>query len=104
MPLDLFASKFLAVDGVKFKAVNSKARNLNQKTLALRLEKIRESGIKIPKELEETDEKEENIAAYRLHRRKSQETNEQKEDHSELLKALKQSIVRKLQPIQTIDS
>lgn len=44
--LDLFGAKFLAVDGVKIKAVNSKARNLNQKTLQQRMTKI-ESSLKI---------------------------------------------------------
>ena len=91
--LDLFGAKFLAVDGVKFKAVNSKARNLNQKTLQQRLEKIDQAVSKYLKELEESDRKEDKDEAKRTGfiEEKVKKLMRQKEEYSELLKALKES-------------
>ena len=42
MSLDLYGSKLVAIDGVKFKAVNSLDKNFNQKTLTYRLKIIDE--------------------------------------------------------------
>ena len=53
--LDLFSGELVAIDGSKFKAVNSKKRNFNQQKLK---KKIKEIGEKIEdyfKDLEEND-------------------------------------------------
>jgi hypothetical protein len=42
MSLDLFGKKFLAIDGVKLKAINSIDRKLDQRTLANRLKEMDE--------------------------------------------------------------
>jgi transposase len=39
--LDLYGAQLVSIDGTKFKAVNSKSNNLNQKTVALRISKPR---------------------------------------------------------------
>ena len=56
--LDLFGAELVAIDGSKFKAVNSTKRNLNEKTLAERLKRVEERIAKYLKELEENDEAE----------------------------------------------
>ena len=91
--LDLFGAKFLAVDGVKFKAVNSKARNLNQKTLQQRMTKIDQAVSKYIRELEESDREEDKDEAKRTGfiEEKVKRLMKQKEEYSELLKALKES-------------
>ena len=53
--LDLFGAELVAVDGSKFKAVNSRARNLNEKTLAERLKRVEERIAQYLKEVEEND-------------------------------------------------
>ena len=50
--LDLYGAQLVAIDGTKFKAVNSKSNNLNEKTVALRLKKTEE---KIEQYLAELD-------------------------------------------------
>ena len=89
----MFGAKFLAVDGVKFKAVNSKARNLNQKTLAQRMKKIDQAVSKYIQELEESDKDEDKEEAKRTGfiEEKVKKLMKQKEEYSELLKALKES-------------
>ena len=56
--LDLFGAELVAIDGSKFKAVNSTKRNLNGKTLAERLKRVEERIAQYLKELEENDEAE----------------------------------------------
>ena len=53
--LDLFGAELVAVDGSKFKAVNSTKRNLNEKTLAERLKRVEERIAQYLKEVEEND-------------------------------------------------
>jgi hypothetical protein len=36
---DLYGAQLIAIDGTKFRAVNSRSNNLNEKTVALRLKK-----------------------------------------------------------------
>ena len=40
--LDLYGAQLVAIDGTKFKAVNSRSNNLNEKTVALRLKRTEE--------------------------------------------------------------
>jgi len=56
--LDLFGAELVAVDGSKFKAVSSRNRNFNEKTLAHRLKRVEERIAQYLKELEENDEAE----------------------------------------------
>ena len=53
--LDLFGAELVAIDGSKFKAVNSTKRNLNEKTLAERLRHAEEKITRHLKEMEEHD-------------------------------------------------
>jgi transposase len=56
--LDLYGKELAAIDGSKFKAVNSTARNFSQERLEKRIAKIEESIDKYLKALEETDKAE----------------------------------------------
>jgi transposase len=53
--LDLFGAELVAIDGSKFKAVNSTKRNLNEKTLSERLKHVEEKITQYMKEMEEND-------------------------------------------------
>jgi transposase len=55
--LDLYGAQLVAVDGSKFKAVNSKSNNFNEKTVALRLKRTEEKIAEYLKEMDENDEK-----------------------------------------------
>ena len=56
--LDLFGAELVAIDGSKFKAVNSTKRNLNAKTLAERLKRVEERIAQYLKEMGENDKAE----------------------------------------------
>jgi transposase len=56
--LDLFGAELVAIDGSKFKAVNSTKRNLNEETLAGRLKHVEEKITQYLKEIEENDKAE----------------------------------------------
>jgi len=53
--LDLYGSQLVAIDGTKFKAVNSKSNNLNEKTVALRLKQTEEKIAEYLKEMDKND-------------------------------------------------
>ncbi len=53
--LDLYGAQLVAVDGSKFKAVNSKSNNLNEKTIALRLKRTEEKIAQYLREMDEND-------------------------------------------------
>ena len=53
--LDLYGAQLVAIDGTKFKAVNSKSNNLNEKTVALRLKKTEEKIAEYLIEMDEND-------------------------------------------------
>ena len=53
--LDLYGAQLVAIDGSKFKAVNSKPNNLTEKTVALRLKKTEEKIAEYLKELDTND-------------------------------------------------
>jgi transposase len=57
--LDLFGAELVGIDGTKFKAVNSRNRNFNEKTLAERSKRVEERIVRYLKELEENDRSEE---------------------------------------------
>lgn len=56
--LDLFGAELVGIDGSKFKAVNSRSRNLNAKALAERLRRVEERITQCLKEMEKNDEQE----------------------------------------------
>lgn len=56
--LDLFGRELIAIDGSKFKAVNSKERNFGEKKLARLLQQINEKINAYLKELDENDHRE----------------------------------------------
>ena len=53
--LDLYGAQLVAIDGTKFRAVNSKSNNLNEKTVALRLKQTEEKIAQYLNELESND-------------------------------------------------
>ncbi len=53
--LDLYGAQLVAIDGSKFKAVNSKSNNFNEKTVALRLKKTEEKIAEYLKLMDEND-------------------------------------------------
>ncbi|MGD0646253.1 MAG: IS5/IS1182 family transposase, partial [Candidatus Bathyarchaeia archaeon] len=56
--LDLYGAKLIAVDGTKFKAVNSLDQNFNRKNLSYRMKIIDKHVSKYLIEIEEEDRKE----------------------------------------------
>ena len=93
MGLDLFGAKFVAIDGVKFKAVNSIDRNFNRKTLSYRLKVIDEKVSRYINEMEETDREEEKREAKHTDflEEKVKNMMKCKEEYAELLRKLKES-------------
>jgi transposase len=53
--LDLYGAQLVAIDGTKFKAVNSKSNNLNEKTVAQRLKQTEDKIAEYLKELDKND-------------------------------------------------
>lgn len=93
MGLDLYGAKLIAVDGTKFKAVNSLDRNFNRKNLAYRLKMIDEHVSKYIREIEEEDRKEDHANSKHadMLQEKVQKLMKRKEEYSELLSKLKES-------------
>ena len=91
MGLDLYGAKLVAIDGVKFKAVNSNDGNFNQKTLVYRLKTIDERVSKYLGEMEALDKEEEKAEAARELEEKLKKIMKCKEEYTELLRKLKES-------------
>ncbi len=91
--LDLYGAKCIAVDGTKFKAVNSLDKNFNRKNLAYRMKTIDEHVSKYLAEIEEEDRIEEqaNSKHTDILQEKVQKLMKRKEEYSELLRTLKES-------------
>jgi len=53
--LDLYGAQLVAIDGTKFKAVNSRSNNLNEKTVGLRLKQTEEKIAEYLKEMDQND-------------------------------------------------
>jgi len=51
----LYGAQLVAIDGTKFKAVNSRSNNLNEKTVALRLKQTEEKIAEYLKEMDQND-------------------------------------------------
>lgn len=91
MGLDLYGAKYVAIDGVKFKAVNSIDKNFNQKTLVYRLKIIDERVSKYLNELEKHDKEEEKAELARELEEKLKNIMKRKAEYTELLRKLKES-------------
>lgn len=91
--LDLYGAKCIAVDGTKFKAVNSFDSNFNRKNLVYRMKMIDQHVSKYLAEIEEQDRKEEqaNSKQADILQEKVQKLMKRKEEYSELLRKLKES-------------
>jgi transposase len=91
--LDLYGAKCIAVDGTKFKAVNSLDKNFNRKNLAYRIKIIDEHVSRYLTEIEEEDRKEAqaNSKHADLLQEKVQKLMKRKEEYSELLRKLQES-------------
>src|SRR5659263_638241 len=53
--LDLYGAQLVAIDGTKFRAVNSKSNNLNEKTVAQRLKRTEEKIAEYLREMDQND-------------------------------------------------
>jgi len=91
MGLDLYGAKYVAIDGVKFKAVNSLDRNFNRDKLSYRLRVIDERASKYLCEMEALDKQEEKAQATRELEEKLKTIMKCKEKYTELLRNLKES-------------
>jgi transposase len=91
--LDLYGAKCIAVDGTKFKAVNSLDNNFNRKNLVYRIKMIDEHVSKYLTEIEEEDQREDqaNSKHAEVLQEKVQKLMKRKEEYSELLRKLKES-------------
>lgn len=101
--LDLYGAKCIAVDGTKFKAVNSLDSNFNRKNLVYRMKMIDQHVSKYLAEIEEQDRKEEqaNSKQADILQEKVQKLMKRKEEYSELLRKLKES---KQNEVSLVDS
>ena len=90
--LDLYGAQLVAIDGTKFKAVNSKSNNLNEKTVALRLKQTEEKIAQYLNELESNDandsEEDNNVQADEL-KEKIEQLEEKKRQYEQIQTQMK---------------
>jgi transposase len=102
--LDLYGAQLIAIDGTKFRAVNSRSNNLNEKTVALRLKQTEERITQYLNELDYNDasdlDEEETVKRNGLKEKISQleETKQQYEHIQEQMKATGQREVSLIDP------
>ncbi len=102
--LDLYGAQLVAIDGTKFRAVNSKSNNLNEKTVALRLKQTEEKIAQYLNELDSNDandsEDDDNAPADELREKIGQleEKRQQYEQIREQMKATGQREVSLVDP------
>jgi transposase len=92
--LDLYGAQIVAIDGSKFKAVNSKSNNLNEKTVALRLKRVEEKIAEYFREMDENDKadsgKAESLKVYEL-KEKINKLEEKKQLYEQVQSQMKQT-------------
>ena len=89
---DLYGAKCIAVDGTKFKAVNSLDKNFNRKNLAYRMKVIDEHVSKyLEKSKRKTAKRHKPNPNMRMLQEKVQKIMKRKEEYSEILSKLKES-------------
>jgi len=93
MGLGLYGAKLVAVDGVKFKAVNSLDNNYHRKSLAYRLKVIDERVSEYIREMEEQDRKDEKCKSKDAEglQEKVKKLLKSKDEYTEILAKLKES-------------
>ena len=93
MGLGLYGAKLVAVDGVKFKAVNSRDKSYNRKMLAYRLKVIDERVSEYIREMEAQDRKDEKCKSKdaELLQEKVKKLLKSKDECTEILAKLKES-------------
>jgi transposase len=102
--LDLYGAQLIAIDGAKFRAVNSRSNNLSEKTVALRLKQTEERITQYLNELDHNDasdsDEEETVKTDGLKEKISQleETKQQYEHIQEQMKATGQREVSLVDP------
>lgn len=92
--LELFSRELVAIDGSKFKAVNSKKKNFNEAKLTKKLSEIDEKIEKYFRELEENDDDDETSTCTSECtdlKAKIEQLKERKEEYQNLLSRLKES-------------
>lgn len=91
--LGLYGGEVVAIDGSKFKAVNSKKRNFNEDKLIKKLKDIEEKIEAYLKELEENDKEESSISQVDAEevKEKIKQFEERKSEYQELLKKLEET-------------
>ena len=91
--LDLFGGELVAIDGSKFKAVNSKKRNFSEAKLKKKLRELEEKIEGYFKELEENDKSEVQVSSLDAKElgEKIEQFKKRKEEYQELLRKLKES-------------
>ena len=102
--LDLYGAQLVAIDGSKFKAVNSKSNNFNEKTVALRLKRTEEKIAEYLRLMDENDKadlgKDESLKVDGLKERigKLEEKKQQYEQVQNQMKATGQKEVSLVDP------
>ncbi len=91
--LDLFGGELIAIDGSKFKAVNSKKRNFNEAKLKRKLKEIEEKIEEYFRDLEKNDNIEADVGSDDAEelKEKIELLKKRGEEYTELLKKLKES-------------
>jgi len=91
--LDLFGGELVSIDGSKFRSLNSRKKNFNDKAIKKMLENLDKSIEKYLKELEENDKKESEafIPNKEEMNRKINKLEEKKEELKQLQKKLKET-------------
>jgi hypothetical protein len=102
--LDLYGAQLVAIDGTKFKAVNSRSNNLNEKTVASRLKQTEEKIEVYLKEMDQNDradsDEDESVNVDELKEkiRKLEEEKQQYEQIQNQMKSAGQSEVSLVDP------
>ena len=91
--LNLFSGELVAIDGSKFKAVNSKKRNFNEAKLKKKLHEIEQKIEEYLTEMDEADKKEQDIGRddKEALRKKIEQISKRKEEYEKHLETLKDS-------------
>jgi len=92
--LDLYGAQLVAIDGSKFKAVNSKSNNFNEKTVVLRLKRTEEKIAEYLRLMDENDKadsgKAENLKVNELKER-IDKLEEKKQQYEQIQSQMKQT-------------
>lgn len=90
--LDLFGGELIAIDGSKFRAVNSKKRNFNEEKLKRKIREIEEKVEGYLEELDENDKEERGVDSLDREglKKKIEKIKRRREEYKRLLKGLRE--------------